>query len=77
MAAIDAKMKYLGVYTNPDYKISLVLSKENMFLARKKKGGKVWDETIKPLQVIWSKFGEFYSKKNTIHVRNKLHLWSI
>jgi HAD-superfamily hydrolase (TIGR02245 family) len=68
MAAIDAKMKYLGVYTNPDYKISLVLSKENMFLARKKKGGKVWDETIKPLQVIWSKFGEFYSKKNTIHI---------
>jgi ubiquitin-like domain-containing CTD phosphatase 1 len=47
----------------------LVLSKEYMIdVRRKKKTGETFEETVKPLEVIWAKFPEIYTPKNTVHI---------
>eukprot|EP01116_Phalansterium_solitarium_P013966 TRINITY_DN31440_c0_g1_i1.p1 TRINITY_DN31440_c0_g1~~TRINITY_DN31440_c0_g1_i1.p1 ORF type:complete len:325 (-),score=69.97 TRINITY_DN31440_c0_g1_i1:8-982(-) len=63
MKWIDLKMQELGVYANPNYRISFALCHNAMFSVSSEKYG-VHD--VKPLQVIWSKFPEFYSPHNTI-----------
>uniref|UniRef100_H3AD22 Ubiquitin-like domain-containing CTD phosphatase 1 n=2 Tax=Latimeria chalumnae TaxID=7897 RepID=H3AD22_LATCH len=63
MKWIEAKMKELGVSTNPNYKISFMLDSAAMITVHTPKRGLV---EVKPLGVIWGKFPEFYNKKNTI-----------
>lgn len=63
MKWIDAKMKELGVIDNPNYKITFMLDSAAMITVHTPKRGVV---EVKPLGVIWGKYSELYSKKNTI-----------
>ncbi|XP_010768233.1 ubiquitin-like domain-containing CTD phosphatase 1 [Notothenia coriiceps] len=63
MKWIDAKMKELGVTDNPNYKITFMLDSAAMITVHTPKRGVV---EVKPLGVIWGKYGEFYNRKNTI-----------
>ncbi|XP_058962322.1 ubiquitin-like domain-containing CTD phosphatase 1 [Pocillopora verrucosa] len=62
MKWIEAKMKELGIFDNPNYKISFLLDSGAMITVLSTKYGLI--ET-KPLGVIWGKFEE-YTSKNTI-----------
>eukprot|EP00960_Hanusia_phi_P064372 765774-Hanusia_phi.AAC.4 len=35
---------------------------------RKGKDGKLWEHQVKALEIIWQKFPEYYSARNTVHV---------
>ncbi|XP_017347269.1 ubiquitin-like domain-containing CTD phosphatase 1 isoform X2 [Ictalurus punctatus] len=63
MKWIDAKMKELGVSDNSNYKITFMLDSGAMITVHTPKRGVV---EVKPLGVIWGKYGEFYNRKNTI-----------
>ncbi|KAM4800382.1 ubiquitin-like domain-containing CTD phosphatase 1 [Urocitellus parryii] len=63
MKGIEAKMKELGVSTNANYKITFMLDSAAMITVHTPRRGLI---DVKPLGVIWGKFSEFYSKKNTI-----------
>ncbi|XP_053155779.1 ubiquitin-like domain-containing CTD phosphatase 1 isoform X2 [Hemicordylus capensis] len=63
MKWIEAKMKELGVSTNANYKITFILDSAAMITVHTPRRGLI---DVKPLGVIWGKFSEFYSKKNTI-----------
>lgn len=67
MVAIDSKCNNLGIYSNPDYKVTLVLSKESMLFVNKKGKKSIISESIKPLEVIWKNLPK-YTPKNTIHI---------
>uniref|UniRef100_I3JPP6 Ubiquitin-like domain-containing CTD phosphatase 1 n=1 Tax=Oreochromis niloticus TaxID=8128 RepID=I3JPP6_ORENI len=53
----------LGVTDNPNYKITFMLDSGAMITVHTPKRGVV---EVKPLGVIWGKYGEFYNRKNTI-----------
>uniref|UniRef100_A0A673XXR1 Ubiquitin-like domain-containing CTD phosphatase 1 n=1 Tax=Salmo trutta TaxID=8032 RepID=A0A673XXR1_SALTR len=55
--------KELGVTDNPNYKITFMLDSAAMITVHTPKRGVV---EVKPLGVIWGKYSEFYSKRNTI-----------
>uniref|UniRef100_F6QEE8 Ubiquitin-like domain-containing CTD phosphatase 1 n=1 Tax=Xenopus tropicalis TaxID=8364 RepID=F6QEE8_XENTR len=63
MKWIEAKMKELGVSTNSNYKITFMLDSAAMITVHTPRRGLV---DVKPLGVIWGKYGEFYNKNNTI-----------
>ncbi|XP_072923981.1 ubiquitin-like domain-containing CTD phosphatase 1 isoform X2 [Hemitrygon akajei] len=63
MKWIEVKMKELGVTTHPNYKITFMLDSAAMITVHTPKRGVV---EVKPLGVIWDKFPEFYTRKNTI-----------
>ncbi|XP_051870809.1 ubiquitin-like domain-containing CTD phosphatase 1 isoform X2 [Pristis pectinata] len=63
MKWIEVKMKELGVTTHANYKITFMLDSAAMITVHTPKRGVV---EVKPLGVIWDKFPEFYSRKNTI-----------
>ncbi|MEE6478232.1 hypothetical protein FKM82_011789 [Ascaphus truei] len=63
MKWIEAKMKELGVSTNANYKISFMLDSAAMITVHTPRRGLI---DVKPLGVIWGKYSEFYTKKNTI-----------
>ncbi|XP_073423966.1 ubiquitin-like domain-containing CTD phosphatase 1 [Dendrobates tinctorius] len=63
MKWIEAKMKELGVSTNANYKIAFMLDSAAMITVHTPRRGLI---AVKPLGVIWGKYGDFYSKKNTI-----------
>lgn len=63
MKWIEAKMQELGVSTNANYKITFMLDSAAMITVHTPRRGLI---DVKPLGVIWGKFSEFYSKKNTI-----------
>jgi len=60
---IEVKMKELGVSTNPNYKLVAMLDHSAMITVVTESHG-VHD--TKPLGVIWGKFSDIYSSKNTI-----------
>ncbi|KAK7479164.1 hypothetical protein BaRGS_00029605 [Batillaria attramentaria] len=62
MKWIEAKLKLLGVSSNPNYKICFYLDSEAMISVHTPKYGVI---EVKPLGVIWGKF-EQYSERNTI-----------
>jgi len=64
MKWVDLKMKELGVFTNPNYKITFCLDCKAMITVAPE-NKTVFD--TKGLGVIWGKFPEYYSPKNTIH----------
>ncbi|PIO40638.1 hypothetical protein AB205_0094320 [Aquarana catesbeiana] len=63
MKWIEAKMKELGVSTNANYKITFMLDSAAMITVHTPRRGLI---DVKPLGVVWGKYPEFYSKKNTI-----------
>nr|CAG4634946.1 EOG090X0A5K [Alona affinis] len=63
MKWIEEKMKLLGVSTNPSYKILGYLDYLAMVSVHVPKHGLL---DVKPLGVIWGKFPDVYSNKNTI-----------
>ncbi|XP_041049688.1 ubiquitin-like domain-containing CTD phosphatase 1 isoform X2 [Carcharodon carcharias] len=63
MKWIEVKMKELGVTTHANYKITFMLDSAAMITVHTPKRGVV---EVKPLGVIWDKFPEFYTRKNTI-----------
>jgi len=63
MTWIDMKMKEMGVPNHPDYKILCYVDSGAMISVLSPKYGVV---SVKPLAVIWAKFPDHYSPKNTI-----------
>ncbi|XP_073127147.1 ubiquitin-like domain-containing CTD phosphatase [Henckelia pumila] len=63
MKWVELKMGELGVLNNPNYKITALLDHMAMITVQSDTRG-VFD--CKPLGLIWAKFPEFYSAKNTI-----------
>lgn len=63
MKWIEAKMKELGVSSNANYKITFMLDSAAMITVHTPRRGLI---DVKPLGVVWGKYGEFYTKKNTI-----------
>nr|CAG4644979.1 EOG090X0A5K [Leptodora kindtii] len=63
MKWIEEKMKLLGVATNPNYKIAFYLDYLAMVSVHVPKHGLL---DVKPLAVIWGKFPDVYTSKNTI-----------
>eukprot|EP00397_Hematodinium_sp_SG-2012_P021650 GEMP01022378.1.p1 GENE.GEMP01022378.1~~GEMP01022378.1.p1 ORF type:complete len:316 (+),score=64.16 GEMP01022378.1:52-999(+) len=59
---IDIKMRELGVFDHPDYKVSLILDIRAMISIYREPYGVV---NCKPLEVIWRKYTQ-YTKANTI-----------
>lgn len=60
---IVEKMKLLGVHNNENYKILFYIDYNAMISIHTAERGIV---DVKPLAVIWQKFPDFYSNKNTI-----------
>jgi ubiquitin-like domain-containing CTD phosphatase 1 len=63
MKWIETKMNEIGVATHSDYKIAFYVDCGAMITVHTAEYGVV---NVKPLKVIWDKFPEFYSSKNTI-----------
>ncbi|KAK3908000.1 Ubiquitin-like domain-containing CTD phosphatase 1 [Frankliniella fusca] len=63
MKWIEEKMKLLGVASHTAYKITFYMDYLAMITVHTSKYGTV---NVKPLGVIWGKYPEFYSSKNTI-----------
>ncbi|KAJ4833061.1 hypothetical protein Tsubulata_001033 [Turnera subulata] len=63
MKWVELKMGQLGVLDNPNYKITALLDHLAMITVQSDTRG-IFD--CKPLGLIWAKFPEFYSSKNTI-----------
>ena len=54
---LEIKLTELGMITHPGYRISFVLDKTSMFkIVSSTKSGKKVEHSVKPLQIIWSKF---------------------
>ena len=64
---LEIKLTELGMISHPGYKICFVLDKSSMFkiVSRRRVGGgkkeKVVEHSVKPLQIIWSKFSQWGS----------------
>ncbi|XP_011002418.1 PREDICTED: ubiquitin-like domain-containing CTD phosphatase [Populus euphratica] len=63
MKWVELKMGQLGVLNNPNYKITALLDHSAMITVQSDSCG-IFE--CKPLGLIWAKFPEFYSSKNTI-----------
>ncbi|KAG5248478.1 ubiquitin domain-containing CTD phosphatase [Salix suchowensis] len=63
MKRVELKMGQLGVLDNPKYKITALLDHLAMITVQSESCGIF---KCKPLGLIWAKFPEFYSSKNTI-----------
>nr|GMD10109.1 ubiquitin-like domain-containing CTD phosphatase [Ipomoea batatas]GMD12966.1 ubiquitin-like domain-containing CTD phosphatase [Ipomoea batatas] len=63
MKWVELKMGQLGVLSNPNYKITAMLDHLAMITVQSDSHGII---DCKPLGLIWAKFPEFYSPKNTI-----------
>ena len=54
---------------HPGYKFCFVLDKTSMFtVTSTRRDGSSVTHHVKPLQLIWSKFGDRWSSKNTVHI---------
>ncbi|EKX46899.1 hypothetical protein GUITHDRAFT_107254 [Guillardia theta CCMP2712] len=69
---LEIKLIELDIFTSTDFFISFVLDHSAMFTVRSKrrkgKDGKLWEHQVKALEIIWQKFPEYYSARNTVHV---------
>lgn len=68
MCHILTKMEKLQLLNHPDFKISIVLSKEFMIPHAFPGKRKIHVQDIKPLSVLWRKFENTYHPSNTIHI---------
>lgn len=59
---LEIKLTELGMISHPGYKICFVLDKTSMFkIVSSKRSGKKVEHSVKPLQIIWSKFPHWNS----------------
>lgn len=58
---IEIKLTELGMIPNPHYRICFVLDKTSMFKMPP-------TGYVKPIYIVWSKFGNLWNKTNTLHV---------
>jgi ubiquitin-like domain-containing CTD phosphatase 1 len=68
---LETKLIELGMLTHPGYKFVFVLDKTSMFtVVSTKRNDRSMSIThhVKPLQIIWSKFPEYWGPHNTVHV---------
>ncbi|KAI8927943.1 HAD-like domain-containing protein [Entophlyctis helioformis] len=69
---LEAKITSLGMLMHSEYKIAFVLDQTSMFsitsMARRSKNGAPSRHQVKPLQLIWTRFGQYYGPHNTVHV---------
>ena len=67
---LETKLIELGMLSNPGYKFCFVLDKTSMFTitSTRRSTGKSVTHHVKPLQLIWSKFPDRWSSKNTCHI---------
>jgi ubiquitin-like domain-containing CTD phosphatase 1 len=62
---LEIKLTELGMISHPGYKICFVLDKTSMFkIVSSQRSGKKVEHSVKPLQIIWSKFPH-WSSQNT------------
>lgn len=83
---LEIKLTELGMISHSGYKICFVLDKTSMFkIVSSKRDGRKVEHSVKPLQIIWSKFphwnstntGKFYCrwcKSSTISVERETFL---
>jgi len=64
---LEVKLIELGMVNNPSYKIAFVMDKTSMFKVTSLVSGAQKEHSVKPLQIIWSKYTQ-YSSANTIHI---------
>lgn len=66
---IEAKLTELGLVTNPTYCINFIISENSMFrIVSENSSGEKRKHAVKPLELIWRKFPNYYSASNTIHI---------
>jgi len=68
MCHIQTKMEKLHLLDDPDFKICFALSREFMFPYYFSRKRKAYVQDIKPLPIIWHKFGNVHTLENTIHI---------
>jgi len=65
---LETKLTELGMVTSPHYRFCFVLDKTSMFAIKStKRGGETYKHSVKPLQIIWSKYPRWGSH-NTVHL---------
>ncbi|KAL7511068.1 hypothetical protein ACHAXN_011050 [Cyclotella atomus] len=68
---LEIKLTELGMISHPGYKICFVLDKTSMFkIVSSKRSGKKVEHSVKPLQIIWSKFPHWSSQNTDDLARN-------
>lgn len=66
---LELKLTEMGILQNPKFQITFVLDRTSMFSVESRMpDGRKRAHEVKPLEFIWSKFPEFYSASNTVHV---------
>lgn len=66
---LETKLIELGMLANPGYKFCFVLDKTSMFtVTSTRRDNTSVTHHVKPLQLIWSKFPDKWSSKNTVHI---------
>mmetsp|Transcript_7471 Transcript_7471/g.11138 ORF Transcript_7471/g.11138 Transcript_7471/m.11138 type:complete len:301 (+) Transcript_7471:3-905(+) len=66
---LEVKLTELGMLTHPGYKFCFVLDKTSMFqIVSTNRSGKQFTHHVKPLQIIWSKFPQYWNRHNTVHL---------
>lgn len=69
MKWIDVKLKELGIFSNPSYKVTLTMDYTAMVtIATPGKGKTPTLFDCKPLAVLWNRYGSHYNHENTIMV---------
>jgi len=66
--ALEMKLTELGMLQHPSYCISFVLDKPVMPYIKSMTSRGMRKHQIKPLELIWRKFPEFYGPHNTVHI---------
>jgi len=66
---LEMKLTEMGLLTHSDFRISFVLDQTFMVkVTTKEKDGKERTHEVKPLEVIWIKYPQYFSPRNTLHV---------
>ncbi|KAK4522580.1 hypothetical protein GAYE_PCTG10G0470 [Galdieria yellowstonensis] len=65
---LEAKITEMGLLFCPQYAISFVLDRLAMTTVTVRKKQQVKKHSVKPLELVWRKFPDHFSPKNTIHV---------
>lgn len=65
---LEAKITELGMLMNPEYKLMATLDRTSMFAVTSIRNAKRRTHEVKALEVIWRKYPERYSAKNSIAV---------
>ncbi|ORZ39885.1 HAD-like domain-containing protein [Catenaria anguillulae PL171] len=67
-AALEAKVTDMGLISHPSYQLSFVLNKSSMFTIVSKLKDRSLQHQVKALEIIWRKFPDRWSHRNTVHV---------